>query len=234
EGYATYKSSKDTVVLDGQEIKQVFLRQQLLAAEWNFIDKELLGWNSESNKGIDAEFLQRIQLQPLFDSYVTFLRHFKRDKVRTTPSLDSWGPTSVTLARKYVTAYLDYLKSLPVGKTLDATAKLVMKLGLATLKDNESGRIRQYFTPFHPLVLSYYLHLVDEIIADGEELSFEKLAPVTLKRLNARGLIPHLYDDQQGYSYTQSVDTNPFWLEIVPKEESSFEYITKMVKHKIE
>jgi len=232
--FAAYKSTKNSVVLDNQEIKQVFLRQQLLAAEWAFIDQELTQWNSEKDTGVSASFLERFKLKPLYDSYLAFLRHFKRGNIRTTPSLEGWGPTLVALAKNYVEAYLEYLQSLPVGETLDQAAKFVMKLGLATLKDSESGRNRQYLTPFHPLILSYYLHLIDEIVADGEERSFETLAPVTLKRLNARGLVPHLYDSNQHYSYTQVVDTNPFWLEIVPREDSSFEYISKLVKHKIE
>ncbi|MDO6682426.1 DNA phosphorothioation-dependent restriction protein DptH [Oceanobacter sp. 5_MG-2023] len=231
--YATYKSSKGSVVLDNQETKQGFLRQQLLAAEWAFIEQEFVQWNGELSKGVNASFLQGFQLNSLHDSYTAFLQYFKRGKIRTTPSLESWGPTLVDLAKNYVQSYLDYLQSLAIGKTLDSTARFVMKLGLATLRDSESGKNRQYLTPFHPLVLSYYLHLIEAIVADGDERSFEKLAPVTLKRLNARGLIPFLYDDQQGYSYTKTVNENPFWLEIVPKEDSSFEYISKLVTHKI-
>src|SRR5690606_35495260 len=57
---------------------------------------------------------------------------------------------------------------------------------------------------------------------------------VTLKRLNARGLLPHVYDEHESYSYTQVVEENAFWLELRPREDTSFEYVSKLVKNKIE
>ena len=48
-------------------------------------------------------------------------------------------------------------------------------------------------TPFHPLILSYYLYLVDQIIADKANGSFKNLPSVTTSRLNAKGL-PLVYN----------------------------------------
>lgn len=235
EYFGTFKPTKDSVILDNQETKQLFLRQQLLRTEWSIIEEETIDWNAESNEGTSAsELAEYDELSEVHQSYTAFLRNFKGGKRKTLPSLDSWGPKTLDLGKAFVLAYKEYLGSLELDKSLNEATKLLMRLGTACIRDSQENRVKQYLTPFHPLVLSYTLYLVESILKDGEELSFKSLPQVTLKRLNARGLAPHLYDKQQGYSYTQVVDENPLWLEIVPREDSSFDYINKLVKTKIE
>ncbi|MCM5705634.1 DNA phosphorothioation-dependent restriction protein DptH [Larsenimonas salina] len=232
--YAIYKPGKSTVILDNQEIKQVFLREQLLNIEYDFIEDELVSWDKNSEVSNQADALKDAGFVELHESYVAFLRYFKDHNRRTLPSLESWGPKITGLARTYIDAYLNYLGTLETGKTLTSSEKFVTRLGIARVADSREGRQKQYLTPFHPVVLSYYLNLINAIREDGNKYSYKSLPNVTLKRLNPRGLVPHLFDVRQGYSYTQSVDENPFWLEIIPKENSSFEYVTKLVRHKIE
>lgn len=235
EYFGTFKPTKDSVILDNQETKQLFLRQQLLRTEWSIIEEETIDWNADSKKGASvAELAEYDELSEVLQSYTAFLRNFKEGKRKTLPSLDSWGPKALELGKAFTLAYKQYLGSLEFDKSLNEATKLLMRLGTASIRDSQENRVKQYLTPFHPLVLSYTLHLVESILNDGEELSFKGLPQVTLKRLNARGLAPHLYDKQQGYSYTQVVDENPLWLEIVPREDSSFDYINKLVKTKIE
>lgn len=235
EYFGTFKPTKDSVILDNQETKQLFLRQQLLRTEWSIIEDETIDWNADSKKGASvAELAEYDELSEVHQSYTAFLRNFKEGKRKTLPSLDSWGPKALELGKAFTLAYKQYLGSLEFDKSLNEATKLLMRLGTASIRDSQENRVKQYLTPFHPLVLSYTLHLVESILNDGEELSFKGLPQVTLKRLNARGLAPHLYDKQQGYSYTQVVDENPLWLEIVPREDSSFDYINKLVKTKIE
>ena len=233
--YGVYKESKGTVVVENQEVMQLFLRKQLLDAEWEIIASELVYWDASKEKGLPASGLTAFpELQNLHQSYIAFLQYFKTGSRRTLPSLEGWGPALVKLAKKYVAEYLSYLESVERGKTLSSGTKFVMKLGTASIRDTEDNRIKNYLTPFHPLVLSYYLYLIESIQADGDDLSFRTLPEVTLKRLTARGLVPHLFDEKQQYSYTQTVDENALWLEIVPREDSSFDYISKLVRHKIE
>lgn len=233
--YGVYKESKGTVVVENQEVMQLFLRKQLLDAEWEIIASELVYWDASKEKGLPASGLTAFpELQNLHQSYIAFLQYFKTGNRRTLPSLEGWGPALVKLAKKYVAEYLSYLESVERGKTLSSGTKFVMKLGTASIRDTADNRAKNYLTPFHPLILSYYLHLIESIQADGDDLSFRTLPEVTLKRLTARGLIPHLFDEEQKYSYTQTVDENAFWLEIVPREDSSFDYISKLVRHKTE
>ncbi|WP_345427369.1 DNA phosphorothioation-dependent restriction protein DptH [Halioxenophilus aromaticivorans] len=233
--YGVYKESKGTVVVENQEIMQLFLRKQLLDAEWEIIASEWVFWDASQEKGLPASGLTAFpELKNLHQSYIAFLNHFKAHGRRTLPSLEGWGPTLVGLARNYVDNYLAYLESVERGKTLSPCTKFVMKLGTASIRDTEESRVKSYLTPFHPLILSYYLYLIESIESEGDEFSFRTLPDVTLKRLNPRGLIPHLFDKEQKYSYTQSVDENAFWLEIVPHEDSSFDYVSKLVRHKVE
>lgn len=230
---ATYKTTRGTVVLDNQEIKPVFLRQQLLRAEQVIIDGQLICWDEVSGKGVGISFLNDMGIDELGSCYQAFLGYFNEGSRRTLPSLAGWGPQLLELAKRYTEAYLRFLESREKGKTLDSKAKLVMRLGTATLRDGSEGKSKQYLTPFHPLVVAYYVELIESILADGDDRSFGTLPLVTRKRLTARGLIPHLYDAEHGYSYTQVVEENPFWTEIVPREDSSFEFVIRMVSHKI-
>ena len=82
------------------------------------------------------------------------------------PSLASWGPELVALGKEYILACVDYLDQIQKGKPLNSSERLVIRIGLATVEK------RRFFTPFHPLVLAYYLNLVEEIVEDGEARSF--------------------------------------------------------------
>ena len=47
-------------------------------------------------------------------------------------------------------------------------------------------------------------------------------------------MLPFIYSVEHEYCYTQAVDENAFWLEVVPQEESSYDYVTRLTKEKIE
>ncbi len=220
-----YRRNKETVVIDNQESEPLFLRKKLLIVEASMIDDELLWWSEDQERGLEAKQLEAVDL-PLYQAYKTLLNYFKARK--TLPSLASWGPELVETGKALVIAYRDYLASIPTGHTLSREHRLALRLGFANLDGKE------YFTPFHPLMLAYYLHLIDQIRADEENRSFRQLPAVTRSRLNPRGLIPYLYDPHQGFSYTQVVEENPFWLEVVPQQETSFDFVQQLVRQKME
>jgi len=82
------------------------------------------------------------------------------------------------------------------------------------------------------LVLAYYLSLTEQIVAD-ESGSFKTLPPVTLARLNPQGLLPFVYHPLHQFSYTQLDKDNSFWLQLVPKQGTSYDYVRKLVKEKV-
>ncbi len=220
-----YHPGKGTVVFDNQESEPVFLRKSLLQAESAFVNEECTEWDNDLRKGIPLESLSLAD-NKVHRAYSALISYFQKHK--TLPSLASWGPKLVALGNEYVLACIGYLDQIPKGKPLNSSDRLVIRLGLATVEK------RRFFTPFHPLVMSYYLNLVEEIVEDGEARSFRELAEVTKGRLNARGLLPHLYDKDNRYSYTQMVPENPLWLEVVPHQDTSFDFVINLVKHKIE
>lgn len=220
-----YRRAKETVVIDNQESEPLFLRKQLLLAEASFVSDELIEWDQNHGKGISTSTLQ-LSDTGLYTKYQALIAYFQQRK--TLPSLASWGPELVDIARDFVFAYIQYLESIPKGHTLSTVSHPVMRLGFATIEG------RRFLTPFHPLIIAYYINLIDEIKADGEARSFKQLPEVTKNRLTPRGLIPHLYDPVHRYSYTQAVKQNPFWLEVVPHQDTSFDFVTTLVKHKIE
>ncbi|WP_075196928.1 DNA phosphorothioation-dependent restriction protein DptH [Marinobacter sp. C18] len=220
-----YKPGKETVVFDNQESEPLFLRKWLLQAESAFVNEDCVEWDNDRKKGIPSSGLSLADTA-LQEAYHALIGYFREHK--TLPSLASWGPELVALGKEYVHACIDYLEQIPTGKSLSHSDRLVVRLGFATLNE------KRFLSPFHPLVMSYYLNLVEEIVQDGEARSFRQLPEVTKSRLNARGLIPHLFDKKNQYNYTQAVPENPFWLEIVPHQETSFDFVTNLVKHKIE
>lgn len=220
-----YKPGKETVVFDNQESEPLFLRKWLLQIESVFVNENCVEWDHDRKKGISGSGLELADTA-LQEAYSALMGYFQKHK--TLPSLASWGPELVALGKEYVLACIDYLEKIPTGKSLNYSNRLVVRLGFVTLNE------KRFLSPFHPLVMSYYLNLVEEIVLDGEARSFRQLPEVTKSRLNARGLIPHLFDKENQYNYTQAVPENPFWLEIVPHQETSFDFVTNLVKHKIE
>lgn len=220
-----YRPGKGAVVFDSQESEPVFFRKALLQAESAFVNEECIEWDNDRRKGISLSSLS-LSDDRIYQAYLALLTYFQERK--TLPSLASWGPELVELGKEYVLACVDYLEHIQTGKPLDNSERLVIRIGLAIVEE------RQFFTPFHPLVMAYYLSLVEEIVEDGEARSFRILPEVTKGRLNARGLLPHLFDRDNRYSYTQAVPENPLWLEVVPHQDTSFDFVVNLVKHKIE
>ncbi|MCP1318067.1 DNA phosphorothioation-dependent restriction protein DptH [Halomonas sp. 707B3] len=220
-----YRPGKGTVVFDSQESEPVFFRKALLQAESAFVNEECIEWDNDRRKGTPLSSLS-LSDDRVYQAYLALITYFQEHK--TLPSLASWGPELVELGKEYVLACVDYLEHIQTGKPLDSSERLVICTGLAIVEE------RQFFTPFHPLVMAYYLSLVEEIVEDGEARSFRVLPEVTKGRLNARGLLPHLFDRDSRYSYTQAVPENPLWLEVVPHQDTSFDFVVNLVKHKIE
>ncbi|MFA0500583.1 DNA phosphorothioation-dependent restriction protein DptH, partial [Vibrio sp. 10N.222.46.A1] len=80
-----------------------------------------------------------------------------------------------------------------------------------------------------------HLSLAEAIVSDNinDNSSFKTLPKVTLKRLNARGLLPFLYHPKHEFAFTKLEKDNSMWLELVPHQETSYSYVRKLVKDKV-
>jgi DNA phosphorothioation-dependent restriction protein DptH len=222
----TFVRDKQRVVIDNKETNVVADRCRMLDIEQQFVEEKLLCFGDDGSSLPVGKI--RETAPGLFEAWTNLNIYFKSKA--TIPSLSSWGSEFIDLTGAYIAEYQKFLQEIELGKSLDSSIRDIMKLGTAVFDR------RRFFTPFHPLVLAYFRHLAIVIKQDIDidNRSFRDVPSVTKRRLNARGLIPYIYSDDHEYCYTQAVDENSFWLEVVPQEASSYEYVTRLTKEKIE
>ncbi|SFG68752.1 DNA phosphorothioation-dependent restriction protein DptH [Neptunomonas qingdaonensis] len=220
--YGEFSRRKDKVLIDNKEVTPVSVRLTLLRWEADFLDQELIALNHEGNTPLSSLLTICPELHNAYQSLFSYLSCRE-----TLPSLVSWGDEYRDLVHQVVSAYQAYLEQIEIDTVPTNADRLVLQVGMVKSEDCE------HFSPFHPLILSYFVELADQIVADGEESSFKYLPRITLERLSPRGLIPYLYDNEHAFSYVQLVKENPVWLKAIPHEDSNYDYVRKVVREKI-
>ena len=220
--YGEFFAKKGKVGIDNSEFVVPGLRLKLLRFEEEFL-------TTESVALIDDEPFPLEQLKAIDDdihqSYQSLFEYLSSR--RTTPSLVSWGDEYTELVEGLVENYLSYIEDIQTGHVLNPQQKLALKLGMVK-RDGE-----EYYSSYHPLVLSYYLQLRQLIRQDNTD-SFAGLPDVTIQRLSPKGLLPYSYHAEHGFAYTQQVPENDFWLKSVPQEKRSLAFVRKLVREKID
>ncbi|MGF1831527.1 DNA phosphorothioation-dependent restriction protein DptH [Photobacterium angustum] len=219
EVYGELYPSKDVVAIDNSEFRVMEPRISLLRWEERFVQQKLV-YFAESNS-MALEQLRAID-DGLHTAYQALFDYLASR--RTTISLVSWGAQFASLAKATVDAFLSYFEAIPTGGMLTKEQKLVMQIGVV----RENGE--EYYSPFHPLVLAYYLNLCNEMQKDD---SFADLPTVTLNRLGPSGLLPYVYHPKHEFAYNQQVTENGFWVKSVPHQKSCLKFVRKLVKEKI-
>lgn len=214
---AEYNQTKKKAILDNREFLLVGERVTFIEYEHMLIAHQAY----RLSNGVFESYAELSKIdENVASSYRDFLQYFQINK--TTPSLCAWGDEVCALATTYVDRYLAYVSSIEQEKALSSDHKTMFEVGFVRHK----GKV--FFSPFSPLILAYILHLVNR--ADS---SYQDLFTVTLKRLNAKGLFPYLFINNDNYAHTKVVEEDPFWLEFVPNEENEFSYISKLTAEKI-
>jgi DNA phosphorothioation-dependent restriction protein DptH len=222
DGYnGTFLPERSRVVLDSKESSVVGGVLSLLRLESQFVEERLLSIGSPSTAGLRLK-----EICPAMYAAWKGLMDYFAEK-RTVPSLASWGGDLVDRATAYVSEYVKYLQLVQLGQNLSEQTRLVLQLGMV----NRDGK--HFMSPFHPLILGYYVALVTEVTND-ESRSFRNLPQVTKSRLTPRGLLPFVYSSTQEFSHTQTNGDNCFWLEVVPQEQTNYEFVRKLTREKIE
>lgn len=215
-----FYSQKGKVGIDNSEFIVSGVRLKLLRWEEAFINDKVVSISDSDTIKLDD--VQAID-DAIHSSYVELYDYLEQR--RSTPSLASWGDDFTTLVQNVVDASLVYFEAIPTGSMLTKEQKIALQIGLVK-SDGE-----EYYSPFHPLILAYYLNL-RKIIREDE--SFTSLPDVTFERLSPKGLLPYVYHPKHEFAYNQQVKENAFWIKSVPQENSSLTYIRKLVKEKIE
>ena len=211
--------SKDVVAIDNSEFRVMEPRISLLRWEERFVQHKQV-YLADSNS-MALELLRSID-DRLHSAYQALFDYLASR--RTTISLVSWGPQFTALVKETVDVFLDYFNAIPTGGMLTKEQKLVMQIGLV----RENGE--EYYSPFHPMVLAYYLNLCNEMQKDD---SFADLPAVTFNRLGPSGLLPYVYHPKHEFAYNQQVTENGFWVKSVPHQKSCLKFVRKLVKEKI-
>jgi len=221
DGYnGTFLPERSRVVLDCKESSVVGGVLSLLRLESQFVEERLLSIGSPSTAGLRLK-----EICPAMYAAWKGLMDYFAEK-RTVPSLASWGGDLVDRATAYVAEYVKYLQLVQLGQNLSEQTRLVLQLGTVS-RDG-----KHLMSPFHPLILSYYVALVTEINNDDSR-SFRNLPRVTKSRLTPRGLLPFVYSSTHEFSHTQAASDNCFWLEVVPQEQTNYEFVRKLTEEKI-
>ncbi|MGV3002494.1 DNA phosphorothioation-dependent restriction protein DptH [Vibrio sp. E150_018] len=215
-----FYSQKGKVGIDNSEFFVPGVRLKLLRWEETFInDKVVSISNTDTIKLGDVQSID----DAIHSSYTELYDYLELR--RTTPSLASWGDDFTALVQNVVDACLSYFEGIPTGSMLTKEQKVALQIGLVKSEDDE------YYSPFHPLILAYYLNLRKVICEDD---SFVSLPDVTFERLSPKGLLPYVYHPQHEFAYNQQLKENAFWIKSVPQEKSSLTFVRKLVKEKID
>ncbi|WP_370277691.1 DNA phosphorothioation-dependent restriction protein DptH [Pontibacterium sp.] len=229
-----YNRSKRRVYIENKETRLTDPQRALLSLESQLLESRCLYSDGENNDRYDIAGLSVIA-PDLADSYERLFDYLENEN--TLPSLVSWDDAYCERVDAVVTAYLAYVRNVPLKQYLNQEARRVVQLGFVKAQlqvGHTLEEFAEFISPYHPLVLAYFRQLVAELSASDEsEKSFESLPAVTLERLNPQGLLPFIYDACHGFSYVNADSTNNFWLRCVPYEESSYSYIVRLVRDKI-
>jgi DNA phosphorothioation-dependent restriction protein DptH len=224
-----FNRTKERVYIGNQEVTSTAPGTRLLNHEARIVYDDLLYCNDITGDALS--YIDIVSDAPaLSKAYKELFQYYKDNK--TLPSLCVWGPTYQRLVGVVVKEYRLYLGRIPQKQYLGDQHKAVLQVGMVHLQAEAEGEWAEYILPTHPLVLAYYHYLVSAAANDVSN-SFFKLPRVTLERLNPQGLLPFIFDSEHDFSYVKAADDNCFWLHCVPQKDTSYNYVTKLVKDKI-
>jgi len=221
--FGSFNRSKNKVLIDNKEIAPKGRRLTLLQWEAKLVDQNILTRKDHESSSVKLMDIEG-NYPELYQAYKDFF-DLLIDK-KSLPSINGWGIEFRKNIDQIVNEYNVAIQQIKFDTLLSKQQKQLVNIGFAEYDGVE------YITPFHPLVLSYYLNLVESIVSDEDD-SFKGLPKVTVARLNAQGLLPFVYHPLHEFSYNQAESDNCFWLQLVPQKDTSYDYVRKLVKDKV-
>ena len=222
EYYAVLNRAKAKVQLENNEVAPRGKRLTLLQWERDLLQANCLYQNQNPELNLYISDLEN-SYPDLAEAYKLYFEYIS--DLGTLPSLSGWGPAYKGLVSSVVIEFNKTIQDISYDMMLTKAEKSLVHIGFATFKEDE------YLTPFHPLILAYHLHIAEAITADTTD-SFRTLPRVTLNRLTAQGLLPFVYNPLSDFSYTHSEPENTMWLKLVPQQETSYDFVRKLVREK--
>lgn len=221
--FGVFNSNKHKIILDNQEVAPKGRRLTIMQWEHQLVTNKLLYRHDDPARCLDVTALAAYS--DLRDAYAALFECLASR--RSLPSLTGWDPEFLGIVRRVVSVFTQATAEIAEDEMLSKAQKQLMQIGFAVFDGAE------YVTPFHPIVLSYYLYLAEQLLADKQQSqSFADLPRITKERLNPQGLMPYLYHPQHEFSYVQVERENCFWLKMVPQQDTSFGFVRKLVFEK--
>lgn len=219
--YGVLNKTKQRVYVEHKEVKVNKPVMEFLTIEADWIENKIVSrFPSEAFTITDLS-----NIAPgLASAYSSLYKYLIG--MNTLPSLSGWGTDFRMLVEKLVVEYFNCITEFEINQFLGEQEARLIHLGLARRDEEE------WITPFHPLVLAYYLELTKRA-ATEEDDSYFSLPGVTLARLNPQGLLPYVFHPEHGFSYVQASEDNSMWLQMVPQPESDYSYIRKLFREKV-
>jgi DNA phosphorothioation-dependent restriction protein DptH len=222
EYFGIFNRPKSKVLIDNREVSPKGRRLTLLQREHDILRDDLLYSRDGTESVITIESLKPSSLE-LSNAYKALFDYLKQQ--RSLISLSSWGESLINLVGGVTEKYQNALASIPENTLLNTDQKILLRIGFW---ENENGK---WMTPYHPVILAYYLNLAQEVKNDSD--SFSRLPSVTINRLNPQGLVPFLFDTKSDFTYSRTEQDNSMWIQLVPQQNTSYAFVRRLVKDKV-
>ncbi|NKC21473.1 DNA phosphorothioation-dependent restriction protein DptH [Pseudoalteromonas sp. S4498] len=217
-----YNRAKEKVVLDGKDLTPKGTRKHILNWEAQLQDERVLATQVGTRPAVKLENLlpQSSELHRAYTKLFDYL-----DTRKALLSTCSWGPELLDIIQDITKCYVNEIEKLETKALLSPDATALANIGIAQFAG------REFLTPYHPLTLAYFGQLVTAA-CDENDNSFSTLPTATIKRLNAEGLLPFVWNAEQGFAYNQALPENPMWCEFVTDKDANLAYVRPLVKQK--
>jgi len=217
-----YKSDTSRVIIGGREKELTVQAKELCIAEYKMISEGLLYFDDSNDEQIKINELE-VEFPEVAQAYNKLFTWLSEHE--TILSITNWPEKLVSAIKQTLSAIHNELLNIPQG-ALNSRSRQLLSLGIIRKSD------REFFSPFHPLCLSYSLEFA-KLRKNDLTNSFSQIPPSTVKKFNASGLLPILFDSQSIFVRTKSLSHNKFWLEIDSSAETDESYVSSLVYEKI-
>ncbi|WP_063668659.1 DNA phosphorothioation-dependent restriction protein DptH [Aliivibrio fischeri] len=222
ERMSKYNPSNSRIIINGREKELSIQAKELCSYEYKFISEEIVYFDEFSSsvlylKDIEYDFPSVAKSYKLLYAWLI--------ENNTLLSTTNWSPELILLLEKALSCIKLELESIP-QESLSHAHRNLLKVGMMKRGSQE------LFTPFHPVCISYAVEFA-KLRNRDQDNSFNQIPQATIDKFNAAGLLPILFDKDDGYVSTAALSHNRLWLEVKSQKESDNNYISILVHEKI-
>ena len=218
-----YKPSNSRVIVSGREKELSVKAKELCIDEYKIISEGILYFDDSTSNVLDLTSLE-INFPEVAQAYKSLFSWLIKNE--TLLSITNWPPDLLNLLESTLLSIKSELDGIP-QEALSQRSRDLLKIGMIKKGDEE------LFSPFHPVCMAYALEFA-KLRNTDQENSFSQVPLTTIDKFNAAGLLPVLFDENEGFVRTQALAHNKLWLEVVPQKESGNKFVSTLVHEKIQ